>query len=177
VTKQEWLAIAERVLVQRGPAALTIDELTRRAGVTKGSFYHHFGSQPGFVDAFLDHLAHLGFEEVVARLDTHRPALDQLRQLAGLIAEHDPTLERAVRRWGVISPAVAGLLGEVDRMRLDFWQQMFARVTGDQVLALSLARLNLALYLGSLQIDPPIRGSEYVDLSRALEQLLPGRAT
>lgn len=177
MTRQEWLAIAERVLVQRGPSALTIDELTRRAGVTKGSFYHHFGGQPGFVDAFLEHLAHLGFDEVVARLDTHEPALDQLRQLAGLIAEHDPALERAVRRWGVISPAVADLLREVDRMRLDLWQQMFARVTGDEELALRLARLNLALYLGSLQIDPPIRGSEYVDLASDLEVLMPGQPT
>lgn len=173
LTKPDWFAIAERVLVECGAAGLTIEELTRRAGVTKGSFYHHFRSQSGFVDAFLQHLAHLGFSDVVAEVDATGSALDQLRQLSDLIAEHDPTLEIAVRRWGATNLAVADMLARVDRLRLEFFQRLYERATGDADVAGQLARLSLAVYLGSLQISPPIQGEEYAGMARALERLLP----
>jgi AcrR family transcriptional regulator len=163
LSKPDWFTIAERVLIEHGSTALTIDELTRRAGVTKGSFYHHFGSQAGFVDAFLAHLSHLGFAEVMAEVDAEASPRDQVRQLAHLIAGHDPALEIAVRRWSASSPAVADMLREVDRMRLEFLREQFERESGDPGLALKLARWNLAFYLGTLLVTPPIHGEEYQD--------------
>lgn len=171
MTKGDWFAIAGQVLAEHGPSALTIEELTRRAGVTKGSFYHHFGSQPGFVDAFVNHLSQLGFADVATRVDTRESPRNQLRQMVRLVAEHDPALERAVRRWSVTSPAVAQMLAEVDRLRLDFLRQLFEQAIGDPDLAVKLARLNLACYLGGLQLDPVMVGEEYVEAAGLLEGL------
>jgi AcrR family transcriptional regulator len=169
VTKPDWFALAEQVLVEGGAAALTIEELTRRAGVTKGSFYHHFGSRSGFVEAFLAHLSQLGFANVVAEVDAEAGPRDQVQHLARLIAGRDPDLEIAVRRWSVSHPAVADMLREVDRMRLHFLREQFERESGDPELARRLARWNLAFYLGTLQVTPPICGEEYLDGAARLD--------
>jgi AcrR family transcriptional regulator len=168
LTKEDWFTIAERVLVEHGAGALTIEELTRRARVTKGSFYHHFGSQSGFVDAFLAHLSQLAFADVAAEVDAHSSPWDQLGEIARLSSEHDPRLEIAVRRWSASNPAVADLLRRADRMRLDFLRHLFERATGDPDLALTLARLNIAFNLGTLQITPPIQGEEYLLMAHTL---------
>ena len=36
------VAAMRRVALSKGFAATTVDEICERAGVTKGSFYHHF---------------------------------------------------------------------------------------------------------------------------------------
>jgi len=41
-TKRKWLEEGLTLLAKSGAGALTIEMLTSRLGVTKGSFYHHF---------------------------------------------------------------------------------------------------------------------------------------
>ncbi|MBN9618450.1 MAG: TetR/AcrR family transcriptional regulator, partial [Actinobacteria bacterium] len=54
LTTQDYVREALVVLGEEGPEALTIAGLCERLGVTKGSFYHHFGGLPGFVDVLLE---------------------------------------------------------------------------------------------------------------------------
>ncbi|MEZ5702491.1 MAG: TetR/AcrR family transcriptional regulator [Burkholderiaceae bacterium] len=55
LTRTDWLDAGLRLIGERGPASLRIDVLCRTLGVTKGSFYHHFGGQPEYVTALLAH--------------------------------------------------------------------------------------------------------------------------
>ncbi|MEV0081899.1 TetR/AcrR family transcriptional regulator [Saccharopolyspora sp. NPDC050642] len=41
--KQDWLDAGLEILADQGVPALTIDRLATKLGLTKGSFYHHFG--------------------------------------------------------------------------------------------------------------------------------------
>jgi AcrR family transcriptional regulator len=43
-TSRDWLEEGMAILEDLGAEALTIETLTNRLGVTKGSFYHHFTS-------------------------------------------------------------------------------------------------------------------------------------
>jgi AcrR family transcriptional regulator len=49
--EQQLLDVAERTLVELGYAATTMDEVARRAGVTKPLLYDHFGSKDGLIVA------------------------------------------------------------------------------------------------------------------------------
>ncbi len=65
--KVKLLAAAERVFVARGLAAAKVEDITRAAGVAKGSFYSHFESKE---EAF-QHLV----EAMLARMATYFEAL------------------------------------------------------------------------------------------------------
>jgi AcrR family transcriptional regulator len=173
MTKDEWFLIARTLLKERGHEALTIEELVSRAGVTKGSFYHHFGGQPAFIDAFLMDVRHRAFADVVAAVDPSASPRDRLGQLVQAIAAHSPLLERAVRVWALSNPAAAALVRAVDADRYAYVRELFLAATDDPQQAEFLTRLNFAFYLGCQQIDPPISGEEYVAMAAALDRLLP----
>lgn len=173
MSRDDWFAVARRLLVEQGGEALTVDGLTNRASVTKGSFYHHFKSQQAFVEAFLEDLRHRAFADVVADVDAAAPPRQQLRQLATAISRHHPALERAVRRWAVTNRAAAEVVRQVDGDRLTYVRGLFLGATGEPSEADSLARLNYAFYVGCLHVDPPVHGQEYLTMTRQLEQLLP----
>jgi AcrR family transcriptional regulator len=59
------LAQARALLDEDGPAALSLREIARRAGVAAPSVYHHFAN----LDAIFVALAEEGFTELVARLE------------------------------------------------------------------------------------------------------------
>ena len=42
--REAILDAATRVMRQKGYGATSVDDLCREAGVTKGAFFHHFGS-------------------------------------------------------------------------------------------------------------------------------------
>ncbi|GDY31091.1 TetR family transcriptional regulator [Gandjariella thermophila] len=64
VTKQKLFDAALRLVGERGPASVTVDEIAAEAGVAKGTVYYNFGSKDGLVDALLRH----GVELLAGRL-------------------------------------------------------------------------------------------------------------
>lgn len=176
MTREDWFRIAGEQLVEHGEAGLTIQSLTRRAGVTQGSYYHHFGSQAGFVEAFLEHLAERAFVDVstLADQDTSTPegARQALRRIVELVAAEDLRLEAAVRRWAHRNPAVAALVDRIDAQRGRLLFDLFLAATGDEERAFFLTRVNGAAYLGAVHSRPPIEGEEYARMAAELERLL-----
>jgi AcrR family transcriptional regulator len=55
VTKQKLFDAALRLIGERGPAEVTVDQIAAEAEVAKGSVYYNFGSKDGLVDALLRH--------------------------------------------------------------------------------------------------------------------------
>ena len=53
LTAEDYFREALSILGEHGSDAMTIALLCERLDVTKGSFYHHFGGMPGFVDQLL----------------------------------------------------------------------------------------------------------------------------
>ncbi len=54
LSKEHWLQRSMKFLEKRGPAAMSLDALTRHLGVTTGSFYWHFKSHARFLDELTD---------------------------------------------------------------------------------------------------------------------------
>ncbi|GAA2520668.1 TetR/AcrR family transcriptional regulator [Pilimelia columellifera] len=176
MTQEDWFRIACEGLILEGEAGLTLHALTTRAGVTHGSFYHHFKGQAGFVTAFLEHLERRAFIDVPAAEDhdlaTPVGAQEALRRLVEIIAAEDLHLEAAVRRWAQSNPTVAVVVNEIDARRAELLCRLFLAATGDVARAAYLARLNGALYLGAVHSRPPIQGAEYARMATDLARLL-----
>jgi TetR/AcrR family transcriptional regulator, transcriptional repressor for nem operon len=56
-TRAALIRCGTEVLTEKGFAATGIDEVLRRVGVPKGSFYHYFDSKEAFGHAVIDHYA------------------------------------------------------------------------------------------------------------------------
>lgn len=55
VPAETWLATARDVLVEEGIAAVKVDRLAGRLGVTRGGFYHHFRDRADLLERLLAH--------------------------------------------------------------------------------------------------------------------------
>ena len=156
-TQNDWLELGLELLRTRGPQALTVDELCRTAGLTKGAFYHRFNGIAGYRDALLSHWHGRITDRVIGKLepahdlgDPHarRDALNQL------VVNIDMDLERAIRSWGVHDPAVQEVINATDRKRIATVNALaHPRATPEETLA--AAASEYATYLGFVLIQDP----------------------
>lgn len=75
--RRDLLEAAESVLVEKGMTALTVDEVTARAGVAKGTFYLYFQSRDDVLaalrESFVEHLVALQRAELETLPDDDWP--------------------------------------------------------------------------------------------------------
>ncbi|WP_436496095.1 TetR/AcrR family transcriptional regulator [Actinokineospora sp. HUAS TT18] len=157
-SKQDWVRHGFDVLTEEGAQALTIERLSNRLGVTKGSFYHHFAGMSGYHQALLDrfqreHTAH----HIAAAEAVPGPASKTLdRLLDSVMAGRRRGLETAIRSWAQRDPQVAAVLSEVDRTRMDYLESVYLRDGRDPVEAHHLSRLLYVIVIGAGQVLPPL---------------------
>jgi len=84
-TREKLVLTAEELMLRDGYAATRVDEVIRRAGLSKGSFYHFFDSKESLGLAALEHY----YADRVARLaaGSHASEPDPVRR-ARLFANH-----------------------------------------------------------------------------------------
>lgn len=73
--REHLVSCALELLHRDHPEDLSIREVARRAGVSSGAPYHHFGDKPGLLAA----CARVGWEALIERLEglDHAPAIEQ----------------------------------------------------------------------------------------------------
>src|SRR5215469_9624394 len=82
-SKTRLLDAALRVIRTKGYAATTVDDICRAAGVTKGSFFHHFKSKDELALAAIQHWESTT-EALFAGAPYHEPS-DPLERLLGYV--------------------------------------------------------------------------------------------
>lgn len=170
--RQPWLDAGLDILETHGPAVLTIDELARRLGRTKGSYYHHFRSRAGFVDALLRYWEEASTLRIIAAAEAARETAAKKRTLTELtVPLHASRLEVHIRAWALAAPAVRAHVERVDAERLAYVERIALAVTGDAERARTIARAVYAVFVGAQQMLPPVTGRELVELYAELERL------
>lgn len=105
ITQERLIDAAGSVFAERGYAATTIRQICQRAGVSIGSFYHHFEGKPGLTARLFER----GHERVLAtlvRMDVRRPAT--IESVVGeLLSGGDAALYRALREATEVEPSLA----------------------------------------------------------------------
>jgi AcrR family transcriptional regulator len=153
-TRDRYFVAAGELLAEQGSGGLTVAALVERLELTKGSFHHHFGVMPSFIEQ----LAREWEQAEMARIDECLAERNPWRR-AGLLHSDllvGPTrVDAAWRTWGHSNVVVAAALRRVDEH-------------GERTLALTLAQLldtsdellraemTMAMSLGLHQWHPPL---------------------
>lgn len=170
-TQRDWLNTAVHLLAETGFTGLTIDALTQRMGLTKGSFYHHFGSYQGFKTHFLQFYEEEGTLAVIERAEEAGTPQEKLRRLFEIVVTFSELLrpEVALRAWALQDEEVRQVQQRVDERRIGYVQALLNQIMEDEAQALTAARLLYAVLVGAEQMQPPVTGA---DLQTLFDEIL-----
>ncbi|MCP8937637.1 TetR/AcrR family transcriptional regulator [Alsobacter sp. SYSU M60028] len=130
--RADWIAAARATLIEQGVAAVKVDALARRLGVTRGSFYWHFKSRDALLSALREEWRRSTVAPFAEALesDRDRPAVQLLRFCRVWLDEkrYDPRFDAALRDWARSAPEVDRLVRAADDERLDMLRGLFARL-------------------------------------------------
>ena len=126
----DWVAAGTDILAEENVRGVQIPALCQRLGVTKGSFYWHFGSLADLLRRLLEHWRQRATLDIIGRLTgTRMEAAETLRILLALPRKSRSrtaaALEASVRDWARRDDEAARAVHEVDQLRLRFFEQMF----------------------------------------------------
>jgi AcrR family transcriptional regulator len=152
VTREDWLALAARALVERGVSHVKVLTLASQLGVSRSSFYWYFKSRKDLLDQLL---ARWEGQNTRAVLDhAARPAGNICRAVMHLFEcfidpdQFDPRLDFAVREWARRSPEVRKRLDAADAARANAIRDMFLRHGYDATEAVTRARIIYFMQIG-----------------------------
>ena len=137
LSKEQWLERSMKFLEKRGPAAMSLDALTRHLGVTTGSFYWHFKSHSRFLDELTDKYIQdftLILTEHLATLDL--PPREMLREAMWRIINFGlGGMDIHFRSLAFSYPRVAVKIRAMDELRAQILGDLFAAMgyTGDEL--------------------------------------------
>jgi AcrR family transcriptional regulator len=119
--EKDWIAAAREMLIEGGIAAVQINPLAGRLGVTRGGFYWRFRNRQDLLDQLLldwegSNAQH--FLDRLAEPGTPSERLDRLIDMWIEERQFDPKLEAAIRQWGQIDEAVRERVRAVDLGRI-----------------------------------------------------------
>src|SRR3546814_1971029 len=81
LSAEDWAQAALDLIAENGVAAVAVEPLARRLGVTKGSFYWHFPSRDALLQAALERWESVEQEAVFGPLETIPDPRERLRNL------------------------------------------------------------------------------------------------
>jgi AcrR family transcriptional regulator len=147
-TRQRLLTVGQEEVYLHGFQAATIETILRRAGVTKGAFFHHFPSKAAFGYSLVD--------EVLAAMITAQwvlPLQDSPDPLETIAVEFERGIEMLQRQRPILGCPLNNLAQEMnpldDGFRLrtsalfDMWRNSFNRALHRaQASGIALARVD-----------------------------------
>jgi AcrR family transcriptional regulator len=125
-----WQEAALELLHNEGINAVTVDALTEKLDITRGSFYHHFKDRQDLSKEMLEFWKQKWTVEL--RDDVDALGIDGLQSLKALgnLIKHRKAAgyDIAVRAWAVHDEMAREVVKESDKIRLDFIRIQFAKI-------------------------------------------------
>src|SRR5687768_14488832 len=89
-TRERILDAAQALILDHRFGATTVDAVVTRAGITKGAFFHHFGSKSDLARALVERYAVLDKQHLEHQMErAAKLATDPLQQMLVLIALYE----------------------------------------------------------------------------------------
>jgi AcrR family transcriptional regulator len=154
LSADDWAQAALDLIAEQGVAAVAVEPLARRLGVTKGSFYWHFPSRDALLQAALERWEKAEQEMVFGSLEAVPDPRERLRALFHLVA-HEATSHLIYSELlkALDHPIVQPVIGRVSQRRFDYLTAAFRHAGLSKTDAQHRARLAYAAYVGFLQLS------------------------
>ncbi len=115
----------QRMLVEGGVRSVKLIPLAETAGLTSGSFYHHFASMPEFFEELAQFFADGSVTEALSEIDDRDP-IARLRRLNRALKDNRTLpLNQAMRDWAGSDRAAAEAVEAADATTLQFIERAF----------------------------------------------------
>ncbi len=153
LSASDWEQAALELIEEQGVAAVTVELLARRLGVTKGSFYWHFASRDALLDAALKRWELADTEGVMAQVDRIADPRERVvalfRHTSHEIRDH--VMFSALLR-AIDHPAVQPVMQRVSQRRVAYLAAALRAAGLERAVAMQRAQLAYAAYVGMLQL-------------------------
>lgn len=156
LSPETWVNAAYEAFEDGGVAAVRVDPLAKRLGVTRGSFYWHFKDRGALLRAVIERWARLQTERVIEANEAGggEPA-ERLLRLLRTCASDDGRFETGVREWAKTDEAASGRVREIDRRRIDYMTALAVAAGTPEDVARSRSRVGYLAWLGSYTAAAP----------------------
>ncbi len=164
LTQRDWLMAGVAVLGEQGAAALTVERLTAALGVTKGSFYHHFGGMGDYKAGLLELFEAESTRNVMSLSEQLATPVEKLAWLLRAAGGHPPALERAFRAWAMDDADVGVVQARIDGQRIAYLRGLCAGLGIAPAQAETLSHMAYTILVGSQQLHPPLGRAAVLDM-------------
>ena len=179
LSAEDWAQGALDVIAEQGVAAVAVEPLARRLGVTKGSFYWHFPSRDALLQAALERWERVEQEQVFGSVEAVPDPRERLRALFQVVAhEARSHIIYCELLKALDHPTVKPVIERVSGRRLDYLTASLRQAGLGRVEAQHRARLAYAAYVGFLQLNqlhqPRMQHDEFEDyVGHVMATLIP----
>ncbi len=150
---QAWEQAALDLIAEQGVAAVAVEPLARRLGVTKGSFYWHFASRDALLDSALRRWESADTEGLVRQIDR---IADPRERLLELFRRTSREMRSHVIYSALLKaldhPAVQPVMQRLSQRRIQYLAVAYRALGLTRREAMNRARLAYSAYVGFLQL-------------------------
>jgi len=171
LTSQDWIDFALKTLAREGFDALKADVLARKLGVSRGSFYWHFTDLGTFHARVIEHWKLMATEAIITDIERHASRERRLSALLHHAFGHGAALEIRVRAWAENNAEAARALGEIDRRRRGYIEQLLLEAGIPRLLAATRAQLLYWTYLGAAWSRGRLAGEQLKQMVTELKEI------
>jgi len=149
----DWEQAALDVIAEQGVAAVAVEPLARRLGVTKGSFYWHFGTRDELLEATLRRWEQADAGALIAQVDR---IADPRERLLELFRRTSREMRSHVIYSALLKaldhPAVRPVMQRVSQRRIQYLSLAYRALGLSRRDATHRSRLAYGAYVGFLQL-------------------------
>jgi len=170
-SKLDWIRHGLEQLASDGHEAVKLEAICTSAGLTRGSFYHHFEDHESFLINLATHWFDAQTAEVAAAVEPDASPEDQSAALTEAAITIDYRLELGIRELGRRLPEVDKTIRQADALRLEVVSALYQRRFGlDPKTADDFAYIEYAAFSGIILLDPDIAPERQIALARLYDK-------
>ena len=169
-TKQDWYDIAYQGLIESGIDSLSAEKLASKLGVSRGSFYHHFGSCEGFYKALLENWLQRNTMQI-DQLNQGKSASEKIQGLKEFAWALPHKIEVAIRSWALYDDLAKKYQIKTDEIRLDYITELF-EAKYEKTKARKAAKVLFYAFIGIQNRQPLVTKNEINSFSLLINEVI-----